>query len=97
MPLNTEPIPAPDPATPTVAAPAPMYLAAMSISRLATLVWKFLSWLIKTFVLIGATVLSLLKAVQLIGLMALLPFATNLEAGVAILAQAYMFVGFYVN
>ncbi len=31
---NTDPIPAPDPATPTVAAPAPMNLAAESISRL---------------------------------------------------------------
>ena len=29
---KTEPIPAPDPATPTVAAPAPMNLAAESIS-----------------------------------------------------------------
>ena len=29
-------LPAPDPATPTVAAPAPMNLAAVSISRLAT-------------------------------------------------------------
>ena len=33
---NTVPIPAPDPATPTVAAPAPMNLAAVSMSRLAT-------------------------------------------------------------
>ena len=32
---NTDPIPAPDPATPTVAAPAPMNLAAESMSRLA--------------------------------------------------------------
>lgn len=32
---NTDPIPAPDPATPTVAAPAPMNLAAESISRRA--------------------------------------------------------------
>ena len=31
---KTEPIPAPDPATPTVAAPAPMNLAAESISAL---------------------------------------------------------------
>ena len=30
---KTEPIPAPDPATPTVAAPAPMNLAAESMSR----------------------------------------------------------------
>lgn len=37
---NTEPIPAPDPATPTVAAPAPMNLAAESISRLIVDVWK---------------------------------------------------------
>ena len=29
---KTEPIPAPEPATPTVAAPAPMYLAAESMS-----------------------------------------------------------------
>jgi len=35
---NTDPIPAPDPATPTVAAPAPMNLAAESISRRATVV-----------------------------------------------------------
>lgn len=32
---KTDPIPAPDPATPTVAAPAPINLAAESISRLA--------------------------------------------------------------
>lgn len=37
---NTVPIPAPDPATPTVAAPAPMNLAAVSMSRLTALVWK---------------------------------------------------------
>lgn len=40
---NTVPIPAPDPATPTVAAPAPMNLAAVSMSRLTALVWKPLS------------------------------------------------------
>lgn len=37
---NTVPIPAPDPATPTVAAPAPMNLAAVSMSRLTSLVWN---------------------------------------------------------
>lgn len=37
---NTVPIPAPDPATPTVAAPAPMNLAAVSMSLDAALVWK---------------------------------------------------------
>lgn len=37
---NTVPIPAPDPATPTVAAPAPMNLAAVSMSRLTALVWN---------------------------------------------------------
>ena len=36
---NTDPIPAPDPATPTVAAPAPMNLAAESMSCLAAEVW----------------------------------------------------------
>ena len=35
---KTVPMPAPEPATPTVAAPAPMYLAAESISFLTTLV-----------------------------------------------------------
>lgn len=35
---KTVPIPAPDPATPTVAAPAPMNLAAVSMSRWAALV-----------------------------------------------------------
>jgi len=35
---KTEPIPAPDPATPTVAAPAPMNLAAESMSLRATVV-----------------------------------------------------------
>lgn len=35
---KTDPIPAPDPATPTVAAPAPMNLAAESISREAGVV-----------------------------------------------------------
>ena len=37
---KTEPIPAPDPATPTVAAPAPMNLAAESMSFLAVVVVK---------------------------------------------------------
>ena len=37
---NTDPIPAPDPATPTVAAPAPMNLAALSMSCLAEVVWR---------------------------------------------------------
>lgn len=37
---NTVPIPAPEPATPTVAAPAPMNLAAVSMSRETVLVWK---------------------------------------------------------
>merc|ERR1712212_773961 len=37
---NTDPIPAPDPAAPTVAAPAPMYLAAMSMSRVAEVVCR---------------------------------------------------------
>ena len=36
---KTLPIPAPDPATPTVAAPAPMNLAAESMSRLTSEVW----------------------------------------------------------
>ena len=40
---KTEPIPAPDPATPTVAAPAPMNLAAESMSLLAELVWRLLT------------------------------------------------------
>lgn len=40
---NTVPIPAPDPATPTVAAPAPMNLAAVSMSLLTALVWMPLS------------------------------------------------------
>lgn len=37
---NTVPIPAPDPATPTVAAPAPMNLAAESMSLVTEVVWK---------------------------------------------------------
>lgn len=37
---KTVPIPAPEPATPTVAAPAPMNLAAVSMSRETALVWK---------------------------------------------------------
>jgi len=40
---KTEPIPAPDPATPTVAAPAPMYLAAESMSSAREDVWKDLA------------------------------------------------------
>ena len=36
---NTDPIPAPEPATPTVAAPAPMNLAALSMSLRAAEVW----------------------------------------------------------
>jgi len=39
---NTVPIPAPDPATPTVAAPAPINLAAESMSRDTGVVWKLL-------------------------------------------------------
>ena len=35
---KTDPIPAPDPATPTVAAPAPMNLAAESMSLLAEII-----------------------------------------------------------
>lgn len=37
---KTDPIPAPDPATPTVAAPAPMNLAAESMSLWAELVCR---------------------------------------------------------
>ena len=37
----------PDPATPTVAAPAPIYLAAWSISLWVALVWNCLNWNIK--------------------------------------------------
>ena len=40
---KTEPIPAPDPATPTVAAPAPMNLAAESMSLIVELVWRLLT------------------------------------------------------
>lgn len=40
---KTVPIPAPEPATPTVAAPAPMNLAAESISRVAGEVWNDLT------------------------------------------------------
>ena len=41
---KTEPIPAPDPATPTVAAPAPMNLAAESMSCLVVVVCMALAW-----------------------------------------------------
>lgn len=37
---NTVHIPAPEPATPTVAAPAPMNLAAESMSRVTVEVWN---------------------------------------------------------
>ena len=37
---KTDPIPAPEPATPTVAAPAPINLAAESMSRILELVCK---------------------------------------------------------
>ena len=40
---KTDPIPAPEPATPTVAAPAPMNLAAESMSRLDDVVWRLLT------------------------------------------------------
>ena len=33
----------PEPATPTVAAPAPIYLAAESMSKVRALVWKLLT------------------------------------------------------
>lgn len=39
---KTDPIPAPDPATPTVAAPAPMNLAAESMSLFAVVVVRAL-------------------------------------------------------
>ncbi len=38
---NTVPIPAPEPATPTVAAPAPINFAAESMSLVTVVVWKF--------------------------------------------------------
>ena len=41
---KTVPIPAPDPATPTVGAPAPMNLAAESMSLEMALLWKL--WLV---------------------------------------------------
>ena len=42
---NTDPIPAPEPATPTVAAPAPMNFAAESMSLRAAVVWIARDWL----------------------------------------------------
>jgi len=42
---KTDPIPAPDPATPTVAAPAPMNLAAESMSLRAAVVCRLRLWL----------------------------------------------------
>jgi len=42
---KTDPIPAPDPATPTVAAPAPMNLAAESMSLRAAVVDRLRLWL----------------------------------------------------
>merc|ERR1719151_143851 len=41
---KTDPIPAPEPATPTVAAPAPMNLAALSMSLRAVEVWRARVW-----------------------------------------------------
>jgi len=41
---KTDPIPAPDPATPTVAAPAPMNLAAESMSLRAAVVDRLWLW-----------------------------------------------------
>ena len=41
---KTEPIPAPEPATPTVAAPAPMNLAAESMSDLGAEVERHWAW-----------------------------------------------------
>ena len=40
---KTDPIPAPDPATPTVAAPAPINLAAESMSLRVEVVWMLLA------------------------------------------------------
>ena len=56
---KTDPIPAPDPATPTVAAPAPMNLAAESMSLLAELVCRHLTaaalgWVILTMAALEA-------------------------------------------
>jgi len=42
---KTDPMPAPDPATPTVAAPAPMNLAAESMSLRAAVVCRLRVWL----------------------------------------------------
>ena len=57
---KTEPIPAPDPATPTVAAPAPMNLAAESMSFLTEVVVKALLACKKNIVFITCQFNSLL-------------------------------------
>merc|ERR1719509_746391 len=52
---KTEPIPAPDPATPTVAAPAPMNLAAESMSDLGAEVERsWLAWAAAGLMLLAA-------------------------------------------
>ena len=52
---NTEPMPAPDPATPTVAAPAPMNLAALSMSCLGAEVWsREVAWALAGLMLLMA-------------------------------------------
>jgi len=105
---NTLPIPAPDPARPTVAAPAPMYLAAWSMSRFTALVWMERSWLTiaDTWGLAIWEAMPLYEAmfpvdgsclattVLLRGLRAALEIRLMHRAeGAANLAQAYMFVG----
>lgn len=97
---NTEPIPAPEPATPTVAAPAPMNLAAESISLETAEVWKFLTkgtkdvlgaatdWFWTRLPLVTAALRGLRYSLEL-------EVSALLAAGATNLAQAYMIEGWF--
>jgi len=94
---KTDPIPAPEPATPTVAAPAPMNLAAESMSLLTALLWKPRVTCVRNgedagIELCGTISSPLLRTVQLSGLanVADLVRATVLAAGARYLAQEYI-------
>lgn len=98
---NTVPIPAPDPAIPTVAAPAPMNLAAESISLDTADVWNPLTALTKlplAIMALGVCWFCVLGPFETMLLIGLTMDALELEriaertAGATALAKEYMFV-----
>lgn len=98
---NTVPIPAPDPAIPTVAAPAPMNFAAESISLDTADVWNPLTAFTKLpleMMALGVCWFCVLGPFETMLLIGLTMDALELErmaertAGATALAKEYMFV-----